>query len=98
MTDSDRDILICRCEEITLGEVLDAIADGVTTPDGLKRRLRTGMGLCQGRTCRRLIAQIIARETGATPRDVEPATYRPPIRPVRIAILLDEREGPPPRE
>lgn len=94
----DRDLLVCRCEEITLGEILDAIAEGITTPDGLKRRLRTGMGLCQGRTCRRLVQQVLAQHAGVAPADVRPATFRPPVRPVKISVLLDEREGPPPRE
>jgi NAD(P)H-nitrite reductase large subunit len=94
----DRDLLVCRCEEITLGEILDAIGEGITTPDGLKRRLRTGMGLCQGRTCRLLLQQVLAHHAGVSAADVRPATFRPPVRPIKISVLIDEREGPPPRE
>ena len=90
----DRDLLVCRCEEITLGEILAAIDDGITTPNGLKRRLRIGMGLCQGRTCRLLLARVLAERLGVKPQDVTPATFRPPVRPVRLATLADEREAP----
>ena len=79
----DRDLLVCRCEEITLGEILAAIDEGITTPNGLKRRLRIGMGLCQGRTCRLLLTRVLAERLGVKPEDVTPATFRPPVRPVR---------------
>ena len=56
----EEDIIICRCQEVTRQEILDAIADGATTVDGVKRRTRAGMGLCQGKTCERLVQKIIA--------------------------------------
>ena len=90
----DRDMLVCRCEEATLGEILDAINEGVTTPDGRKRRLRIGMGLCQGRTCRRLLVQVLVRYAGVSPAEVRPVTFRPPVRPIRLSVLADEREAP----
>ena len=43
-------VIICRCEEITYGEIKQAIRDGATTLDGIKRVTRAGKGLCQGRT------------------------------------------------
>ena len=54
-------VIICRCEEITYGEIKQAIRDGATTLDGIKRVTRAGKGLCQGRTCRTLITQICDR-------------------------------------
>ena len=60
----DKDIIICRCQEVSRQEILDAIADGALTVDGVKRRTRAGMGLCQGKTCERLVARIIAEQTG----------------------------------
>ena len=50
----ENDIIICRCQEVTRQEILDAIEQGATTVDGVKRRTRAGMGLCQGKTCERL--------------------------------------------
>ena len=38
----DKDIIICRCEEITKGEIIQAIRDGATTVDGIKRMTRSG--------------------------------------------------------
>ena len=62
--DMDDEVLICRCQEVTRKMILDAIADGATTVDGIKRRTRAGMGLCQGKSCERLIQGILAEVTG----------------------------------
>ena len=81
------DIIICRCQEVTRQDILDAIADGATTVDGVKRRTRAGMGLCQGKTCERLVAKIIAEETGRPMADILPPKSRLPVRPVKIGII-----------
>ncbi len=60
---AEEETIICRCEEVTRSEIQEAIADGARTVDGVKRRTRAGMGLCQGRTCRRIVSRIIATET-----------------------------------
>lgn len=84
--------IICRCEEITEGEVVEAIRNGATTVNEVKRWTRAGMGLCQGRTCRRLIERILARETKTNLEDIIPSTYRQPVRPVKIGVLKDKEE------
>jgi NAD(P)H-nitrite reductase large subunit len=81
-------MLICRCEEITEEEIIAAILAGARSIAGIRRRTRAGMGLCQGRTCRRLVANILARETGLSPDDILPETRRPPLRPLKIEMLL----------
>ncbi|MDR3591476.1 MAG: (2Fe-2S)-binding protein [Negativicutes bacterium] len=86
----EKDVLICRCKEVTEQEILAAIADGATTVTGVKRRTGAGMGLCQGRTCRRMVTSIIARQTGAGVGDMEMETARPPVRPVKMGTLLEE--------
>lgn len=43
------DIIICRCQEVTEQEIIDAVHEGATTVDGVKRRTRACMGLCQGK-------------------------------------------------
>ena len=83
----DKDRLICRCEEITLGEIEQAIEEGCTTLNEVKRRTRAGMGLCQSRTCSKLIARIIAQKTGKPLSEVMPVTSRPPARPVKIDVF-----------
>jgi len=56
--------MVCRCEMITEGEILDAIHRplGATTVDGVKRRTRAGMGRCQGGFCSPRVMDILARE------------------------------------
>lgn len=58
--------VICRCELVTEGEILDAIHRplGATTLDGVKRRTRAGMGRCQSGFCSPKVVEILARELG----------------------------------
>ena len=51
----DDDMLVCRCEEVTKGEIRRAIHDGMYTMAEVRRFLRQGMGLCQGQTCTKLV-------------------------------------------
>ncbi|CCQ95534.1 hypothetical protein CULT_2700004 [[Clostridium] ultunense Esp] len=62
--------VICRCETITEGEIIDAIhrKAGATTVDGVKRRARPGSGRCQGGFCMPRVMEILAREQG---KDIE---------------------------
>lgn len=83
----DDDLVICRCEEITKGEIKEAIRNGMKTLNGIKRITRAGMGLCQGETCQRLVTQILAGELGVSPAEVEPATARAPVRPLRLSVF-----------
>lgn len=84
---TDDDLIICRCEEITKGDIRQAIAAGMSTLNGVKRVTRAGMGLCQGQTCQRLVTQILCAELGFSPAEVEPTTARPPTRPVPLNVL-----------
>lgn len=56
--------IVCRCEEITEGEIVRAIHENppATTVDAVKRRVRAGMGRCQGGFCQPHVAEIISRE------------------------------------
>ncbi|MBQ6017283.1 MAG: NAD(P)/FAD-dependent oxidoreductase [Clostridiales bacterium] len=58
--------IICRCETITEGEIIDSIRRplGAVSLDGVKRRTRAGMGRCQGGFCSPRVMEIISRETG----------------------------------
>ncbi|MDR1788662.1 MAG: (2Fe-2S)-binding protein [Treponema sp.] len=81
------DLIICRCEEITQGEIRRAIYDGLLTITELRRFLRAGCGLCQGRTCARLVKGILARELGQPAGSIADATARSPARPVEMRVL-----------
>lgn len=69
---SDYGEIICRCEEVSKGEIIDALNSPlkVATIDGIKRRVRPGMGRCQGGFCSPLVAKIIAEHEGIKIEDV----------------------------
>jgi len=83
----DDDMFVCRCEEVTVGEIKEAIAQGATNVVGVKRRTRAGMGLCQGRTCERLVQQILAQELGIPLEETGNVSTRPPVRPITLGAL-----------
>ena len=65
--------IVCRCEEISRGEIIDALHRSIPcdTIDGVKRRVRPGMGRCQGGFCGPLVLQIIAEETGKSALEID---------------------------
>ena len=67
--------IICRCEKITEGEIIDAIRRplGVRSLDGIKRRTRAGMGRCQAGFCSTKVMDILARELGIPLEEVTKA-------------------------
>jgi glycerol-3-phosphate dehydrogenase len=56
--------VVCRCETVSEGEIVEAIRHGATTLDGIKFRTRAGMGRCQGGFCTPRVVKILARELG----------------------------------
>ncbi len=86
----DDSLIICRCEEITKGEIRRAIYDGMISMNEIKRYLRVGMGLCQGQTCNRLVKGIIARELGIKLQDIEVSKPRSPVRPIAMKIYAND--------
>ncbi len=64
--------IICRCETITEGEILDAIhaPAGARDVDGVKRRTRAGMGRCQGGFCGSKVVEILSRELGVPMNEI----------------------------
>ena len=64
--------IICRCEKITEGEILDCIhrSVGAKTVIGVKKRVRPGFGKCQGGFCQNHIVKILAKELGIKETEV----------------------------
>lgn len=87
-----KNIIICRCQDITLEEVEKAIDSGITHPEQLKRFLHIGMGPCQGRTCGQLVNHILARKTGKSPADIKGTSTRPPLNSIPIKELLENKD------
>ncbi|MEE1229185.1 MAG: (2Fe-2S)-binding protein [Lachnospiraceae bacterium] len=86
----DDDLLVCRCEEVTKGEIRRAIHQGIFTIEEMRRYLRSGMGLCQGQTCGKLVKGIMARELKVAPNEIRPATARAPMRPTEMGVLAED--------
>jgi len=82
-------MIICRCEEVTEKEIIEAIKSGARSIDEIRRRTRAGMGLCQGRTCRKHILKIISRETDIPLSELKFETQRPPVRPIKLELLVE---------
>ena len=81
------DVLVCRCEEITAGEIRQAIRDGATDVTQIKLRTRADMGLCQGRTCELLVQQILSQELKKGRAETGFSTPRTPQRPITFGTL-----------
>jgi NADPH-dependent 2,4-dienoyl-CoA reductase/sulfur reductase-like enzyme len=81
--------LMCRCEEVTRGEVRDALAQGAKDLQAVKLLTRLGMGACQARNCAPSTAAVIRR----TPADAGRINPRPPVKPVTLATLAGQRGG-----
>ncbi|MGN1194656.1 MAG: NAD(P)/FAD-dependent oxidoreductase [Acutalibacteraceae bacterium] len=69
----DYGVIICRCEEVSKGEILDALKSPICVPtvDGIKKRVRPGMGRCQGGFCSPLVTKIIAEYLGVPISEVK---------------------------
>ena len=67
---ADDNLLVCRCEEVTKGQIRKAVHEGIFTLEEMRRYLRSGMGLCQGQTCTKLVKGIVSRELGVRPNEL----------------------------
>lgn len=77
-------VLVCRCEDVTLHEVDEAIARGHTDIESLKRYTGFGTGWCQGKGCVGLAAKLLAAKGGDARL---PFTPRPPFHPLALGDL-----------
>ncbi|MCR8644787.1 (2Fe-2S)-binding protein [Paenibacillus sp. N1-5-1-14] len=80
-------IIICRCEEVSLGQIVDTAKQYQCSSREVKLRTRAGMGFCGGRTCRLLIDTIIEQTSGVPTPHETTLKYQPPVRPVTFHNL-----------
>lgn len=83
--------VICRCEDITRGEIEEALAQGAKDINQVKSWTRCGMGACQGRMCGDSVAGIMAPTVGGR-RETGRWTARVPLRPIPFEDLVGEYE------
>ena len=83
----DDQTVVCRCEEVTAGEIRKALELGALGPNQLKSQTRSGMGPCQGRMCGLTMSEIIAAYRKVDVSDVGYFRIRPPIKPITVEQL-----------
>ena len=86
-----KNAIVCRCEDITEEEVLTAIDEGYTDLEELRKKLRIGMGPCQGRVCIQIVMKILEKKTGKKVSKIFFPTSRPPIVPVPLGTLASDK-------
>jgi thioredoxin reductase len=86
---ADAGTLICRCEDVSAGEIAERLFDDSVEPGLVIAESRAGMGSCQGRNCASLIAATISRHTGRPLDRIPSITPRPPAVLVPLGALAE---------
>lgn len=86
LTPSD-DTIVCRCEEVTAGQIRAAAGIGIAGPNQVKAFTRSGMGPCQGRQCGLTVSAILAKASGSSMDECGFYRVRPPLKPVTLGEL-----------
>jgi hypothetical protein len=87
------EVIACRCEEVSVGQIRRAARLGASGPNQLKAFTRCGMGPCQGRICGPVVSAVIADTLGESVAEID--TYRPraPFKPITVGALADLETG-----
>jgi NADPH-dependent 2,4-dienoyl-CoA reductase/sulfur reductase-like enzyme len=89
----DIDTVVCRCEEITAGQIREAVANGHSDSNQVKFLTRCGMGTCQGRQCANAVAHIVADAGGQQISEMSHYRGRPPVAPLTLKQLASLSKG-----
>jgi NAD(P)H-nitrite reductase large subunit len=81
-------IILCRCEDVTTGDVERAVATGFGDLEEVKRYTGFGTGPCQGKECLRNVALHLCRLTGRALESTAPFTSRPPLAPTELKYFV----------
>lgn len=82
--------IVCRCEEVTAGDLRGFVRIGCAGPNQAKSFGRCGMGPCQGRQCGLTVTEVIAHARGVSPAETGYFRIRPPIKPITLGELAHE--------
>lgn len=80
-------VVVCRCEEVTAGQIREVAASGCMGPNQMKSFTRCGMGPCQGRMCGLTVTEILAEAHRLSPERIGYYRLRPPFKPLTLAQL-----------
>lgn len=81
------DLIICRCEEVSLEDLTETANKYKCSARELKLRTRAGMGYCGGRTCRPAVDHVVSNLTNEAPTNQLPLKVQPPVRPITLNNL-----------
>ncbi len=85
-----KSLVVCRCEEVSLEDISNAVRDGAKTSKEIKLRTRAGMGICQGKTCRPLLDQLLVKYSDQKLPPNPSLSHNFPIRPITFDELTKE--------
>ena len=88
-----KDIIICRCEDVSLQDLHDCLDEGYHTFEDIKRILRVGMGPCQANTCGLLVQREIAKHLKQPLNKVHTHRIRPLITGVKLQSIVDNTKN-----
>lgn len=83
-------IVLCRCEDVTLGDLEHTVSRGYCDIEEVKRYTGFGTGPCQGKECLAQVALQLARLTSVPPAEIAPFTSRPPLSPTPLRLLAKD--------
>ncbi|MCP3891592.1 MAG: FAD-dependent oxidoreductase [Desulfobulbaceae bacterium] len=81
----DDETVLCRCENVTVGDVRNTVKQGVTDVNEVKIITRSGMGPCQGRMCGPALGEIVAAELDSTIQKAGLLSVRPPLKQIPLS-------------
>lgn len=85
----DDETIVCRCEEVTAGQIRQVATLGCVGPNQGKAFTRCGMGPCMGRKCGVTVSRLIAEHHGLGMDEVGHYRIRPPVKPITVAQLAE---------
>ena len=86
----DDDVIVCRCEEVTKGEIRRAVHDGMRDLSEIRQLSAHWHGTVPGPHLWKLVQAIVARELGVRPNELETNTARTPARPIEMSVYGNE--------
>lgn len=86
---SKNDIIICRCEDVSLQDLHNCLEEGYQTFEEVKRILRVGMGPCQANTCGLLVQREIAKYLKKPLKEVKIHKIRPLVAGVKLKSIVE---------
>lgn len=87
------DTIVCRCEQVTVKEIVRAVGEGCRNLNEMKRRTRAAMGQCQGRTCESAVTGIM-HQHGIALEEIGQLHIRPPIAPIPLSSFMADLSLP----